>query len=43
MLKDLYILYVKYFLYLLWNVCPTNFYLYRHENLTVLKVIPDAK
>jgi hypothetical protein len=25
MLEDWYIFYVKYFLYLLWNVCPTRF------------------
>jgi hypothetical protein len=38
MLKDLYIFYVKYFPCLLWNVCPMNFYLYRHENLTLQNV-----
>jgi hypothetical protein len=37
-LKDLYHLYVKYFLYLLWNVCPMNFHVYRHENLTLQNV-----
>jgi hypothetical protein len=29
MLKEFYNFYLKYFLYLLWNVCPMNFYLYQ--------------
>jgi hypothetical protein len=38
MLKDLYIFYAKYFLYLLWNVCSVYFCLYRHDNLMLQNV-----